>query len=205
MPASPSRAEVYERAQRDVSRRSDFRSTTMLDGRTGEPLRTAVFLGFKEFQTLKQIASWKKSMRGPNGPRTLIGRTPTRGRQYGGGLRWGTQERALAISLGTCALQQESLRTLSSPATAHVCYDCGGLARHNDELNLYRCDACAVAREGEGGGRVVPVPVSYMLLHVIHELAAMNVSVRLAVEPTRPVAPPAPAAGPLLLPSMVVP
>lgn len=204
---------MYERAQRDVSRRSDFRSTTMLDGRTGEPLRTAVFLGFKEFQTLKQIASWKKSMRGPNGPRTLIGRTPTRGRQYGGGLRWGTQERALAISLGTCALQQESLRTLSSPATAHVCYDCGGLARHNDELNLYRCDACAAheappggAREGKGGGRVVPVPVSYMLLHVIHELAAMNVSMRLVVEPARPAAPAAAApAGPLLLPSMVVP
>ena len=63
----------------------------MVDGRTGEALKCRVLVGYKGINSLKQIAQWKTSVRGPRGPRQIMNRQPTQGRLSQGGLRWGTQ------------------------------------------------------------------------------------------------------------------
>lgn len=82
--------ELVARAKKELEMPVDLRRL-MLDGRTGMPLKCRVVMGFKSFNSLKQIAQWKKSVRGPRGPRQIMNRQPTQGRLASGGLRWGTQ------------------------------------------------------------------------------------------------------------------
>ena len=82
--------ELLERAKKIFNGEFELRRL-MVDGRTGLPLKCKVVMGFKAFNSLKQIAQWKTSVRGPRGPRQIMNRQPTQGRLASGGLRWGTQ------------------------------------------------------------------------------------------------------------------
>ena len=91
------------------------------------------------------------------------------------------QERGEAISLGTCALQQESLKTLSNPSVAYICMDCGNPARHNNTTECYQCDVCT--ENGGNNTNVVPISTSHNFKRVHHELASMGLVARLHISP----------------------
>ena len=93
-------------------------------------------------------------------------------------MRWGTQERGEAIALGTCALQQESLKTLSNESVIHVCLDCGMCpVRHNDKLDCYACDVCGV----NSTERIVPISSSHNFQRIHHELSSLGLAPRVNV------------------------
>ncbi|ORD95156.1 DNA-directed RNA polymerase [Enterospora canceri] len=129
-------------------------------GVTGEQFESFVFFGPIFYQRLKHMVADKIHCRA-RGPRAVLTRQPTEGRQKDGGLRLGEMERDCLIGYGASALLSERLMHCSDEFDAHVCAKCGVICYK------VRCSLC--------GMKPVVVKMPYACKLLFQELMAMNI------------------------------
>jgi DNA-directed RNA polymerase II subunit RPB2 len=66
-----------------------YGNEVLYHGRTGNQIKTEVFIGPTFYQRLKHMVTDKMFSRGSNGPVVLLTRQPAEGRARNGGLRFG--------------------------------------------------------------------------------------------------------------------
>jgi DNA-directed RNA polymerase II subunit RPB2 len=114
----------------------------MYDGRTGEQVHTAVFLGPVFYQRLKHMVCDKVHSRGASGPVVMLTRQPAEGRARDGGLRLGEMEVDCLWSHGVVQFLKERFQECSDDFVMHVCKKCCRAAVVNPEEGLSRCSHC---------------------------------------------------------------
>jgi DNA-directed RNA polymerase beta subunit len=144
----------------------------MYNGRTGEQIRTEIFIGPTYYQRLKHMVSDKVHSRGSNGPIVMLTRQPSEGRARSGGLRLGEMERDCFIAHGTANFLAERMLHVSDNYRVFICKTCGLHANVNTEKNIYNCKYC----KNNTDIAQVRIPYAFKLLN--QELYTMNVMMR---------------------------
>jgi len=146
----------------------------LYNGRTGDQIKTEIFMGPIFYYRLKHMVADKMHSRDV-GPRVQLTRQPTSGRSAGGGLRIGEMERDSLISHGLAQFIKESMMEKSDKYEWAVCKICGTAATYAPQRQIIECPRCKNQEVS-----VIETPYSLKLL--IQELEAMNLQLRLAPE-----------------------
>jgi len=144
----------------------------MYNGRTGEQIRTEIFIGPTYYQRLKHMVSDKVHSRGSNGPIVMLTRQPSEGRARSGGLRLGEMERDCFIAHGTANFLAERMLHVSDNYRVFICKTCGLHANVNTEKNIYNCKYC------KNNTDIAQVRIPYAFKLLSQELYTMNVMMR---------------------------
>jgi len=144
----------------------------MYDGRTGELIKTPVFIGIVYYQKLHHMVADKIHARA-TGPIQILTRQPTEGRSRQGGLRWGEMEVDCLVGHGASYLLKETMVDRSDRAVIYVCELCGHIGWYDKYRGRYVCPI-----HGEKG-KLRPVEVSYAFKLLIQELMSMCIMPRL--------------------------
>ena len=147
----------------------------LYDARSGQQIKTEIFIGPTYYQRLKHMVCDKIHSRGSNGPIVLITRQPSEGRSRLGGLRLGEMERDAVIGHGAACFLKERLINVSDDSKQFVCMNCGFIGISNPDKDLYRCDFC----KNDASISQVRIPYSFKLF--IQELNCMNICLRLGL------------------------
>ena len=151
---------------------------TLFCGLTGRPLDAAVFLGPCAYQRLRHVVIDKVHARS-RGPNQLLTRQPCEGRSKGGGLRFGEMEKDAVCAHGASRVLLDRLMEQSDELEVAVCRTCGLLAEdHAEGEPPGRRLLCRLCRH-EGSQHVAQVRIPAAARLLIHELAGLNVAVRL--------------------------
>jgi DNA-directed RNA polymerase II subunit RPB2 len=114
----------------------------MYNSRTGEQLKTKIFVGPTYYQRLKHMVTDKIHSRSSNGPIVLLTRQPAEGRARDGGLRLGEMEVECNWAHGTMQFLKERFVECSDNYRLFVCKNCNNVANVNPEKNIYNCNMC---------------------------------------------------------------
>ena len=144
----------------------------LYNGRTGEQIRTEIFIGPTYYQRLKHMVTDKVHSRGSNGPIVMLTRQPSEGRARSGGLRLGEMERDCFIAHGTANFLAERMLHVSDNYRIFVCKYCGMHANVNTDKNIYNCKNC----KNNTDIAQVRMPYAFKLLN--QELYTMNIMMR---------------------------
>lgn len=144
----------------------------LYSGKTGEQLKSKIFIGPVFYYRLKHLVSDKMHSRN-SGPYQLLTRQPSEGRQKGGGLRVGEMEYACLLAHGSVQFLKERTFDSSDKYVCWVCKDCGMFAIANPVKNIFRCQYCP----NSSGFNKVNIPYATKLL--LQELMTMNISSKL--------------------------
>jgi DNA-directed RNA polymerase II subunit RPB2 len=144
----------------------------LYDGKTGEQIKTSIFIGPVYYQRLKHMVYDKQHSR-CIGPMVNLTRQPAEGRSRDGGLRFGEMERDCMISHGASRFTKERIYDVSDKYSVHVCKKCGLIAIYNDKENIHLCNVC----DNKTDFSYVEMPYSCKLL--FQELISMNVVPRI--------------------------
>jgi DNA-directed RNA polymerase II subunit RPB2 len=144
----------------------------LYNGRTGEQIRTEIFIGPTYYQRLKHMVADKVHSRGSNGPIVMLTRQPSEGRARSGGLRLGEMERDCFIAHGTANFLAERMLHVSDNYRIFVCKYCGMHANVNTDKNIYSCKNC----KNNTDIAQVRMPYAFKLLN--QELYTMNIMMR---------------------------
>ena len=144
----------------------------MYNGRTGEQIKTEIFIGPTYYQRLKHMVADKIHSRGSNGPIVMLTRQCSEGRARGGGLRLGEMERDCFIGHGTSSFLKEKMLDCADNYRVFICKDCGMLANVNPDKNIYKCTYCKNATN------IVQIRIPYAFKLLTQELYTMNVVMR---------------------------
>ena len=144
----------------------------MYNGRTGEQIKTEIFIGPTYYQRLKHMVTDKVHSRGSNGPIVMLTRQPSEGRARSGGLRLGEMERDCFIAHGTSNFLAERMLHVSDNYRIFVCKYCGMHANVNTDKNIYSCTNC----KNNTDIAQVRMPYAFKLLN--QELYTMNIMMR---------------------------
>ena len=109
----------------------------MVNGFSGEPMKTEIFIGPTYYQRLKHLVASKIHARDHGSVQSLV-RQPLEGRSKEGGLRFGEMERDCMISHGVSRFLNERLFDLSDQFQIIVCSNCGTIP--NDTKRCYECE-----------------------------------------------------------------
>eukprot|EP00300_Choanocystis_sp_HF-7_P004741 c13684_g1_i2.p1 GENE.c13684_g1_i2~~c13684_g1_i2.p1 ORF type:complete len:1168 (+),score=258.71 c13684_g1_i2:402-3506(+) len=153
----------------------------MYSGTSGEPLECHIFTGIVYYQRLRHMVSDKFQVRA-TGPVNSLTHQPVKGRKAHGGIRLGEMERDALIAHGAAFITHDRLFTCSDADTAAVCTKCGSvlsvvsdrMGRREHEKAGWMCVRCKAACG------VVKMP--YVMKLLIHELAGMNIQVRMTLD-----------------------
>jgi len=146
----------------------------MYHGRTGNQIKTEIFIGPTFYQRLKHMVTDKMFSRGSNGPVVLLTRQPAEGRARNGGLRFGEMERDAMVSHGSSCFLKERLLDCSDNYSCFVCKQCGLLANVNRTKNLYNCPSC------KNSADITEIRIPYSMKLLLQELLTMGVAARIA-------------------------
>jgi len=141
----------------------------MTNGMSGEIMDALVFIGPTYYQRLKHLVSDKIHARA-QGHVTTLTRQPLEGRSRDGGLRFGEMERDAMIAHGVSRFLKERLFDQSDPYQVVICVKCGNFA--TTQTWCKGCDTDQVCK--------VNLPYASKLL--LHELAAMNIKIRISAD-----------------------
>ncbi|KAI3709755.1 hypothetical protein L2E82_39521 [Cichorium intybus] len=147
----------------------------LYSGITGMPLQAYIFMGPIYYQKLKHMVMDKMHARGM-GPRQLITRQPTEGRNRNGGLRVGEMERDCLIAYGASNLIYERLMISSDPFEVQVCTNCGLLGYENHKTKTNVCSTC------KNGNNISSMKLPYACKLLFQEIQSMNIVPKLALE-----------------------
>jgi len=148
----------------------------MYDGRTGELIRTPIFIGIVYYQKLHHMVADKIHARAI-GPVQILTRQPTEGRSRQGGLRWGEMEVDCLVGHGTSYLLKETMVDRSDKTYVYVCTieGCGHIGWFDKYRNTYVCPI-----HGDKG-KLKPVEISYAFKLLLQELMSMCIMPRLKI------------------------
>ncbi|XP_021864536.2 DNA-directed RNA polymerases IV and V subunit 2 [Spinacia oleracea] len=148
------------------------------NGRTGEMIRTLIFMGPTFYQRLIHMSEDKVKFRN-TGPVHPLTRQPVADRKRFGGIKFGEMERDCLIAHGASANLHERLFTLSDSSHMHVCRKCKNLANviqrtvpGGKKIRGPYCRFC------ESVDEVVKVSVPYGAKLLCQELFSMGISLR---------------------------
>ena len=143
----------------------------LYNGRTGEQIKTEIFIGPTYYQRLKHMVSDKLHSRGSNGPIVMLTRQPSEGRARNGGLRLGEMERDALLSHGMSGFLKERMLDVSDNYRIFICKNCGINANVNPEKNIFKCNNCSNIDIAQ-----IRIPYAFKLLS--QELYTMNIMMR---------------------------
>ncbi|MET1159976.1 MAG: DNA-directed RNA polymerase subunit B [Thermoprotei archaeon] len=146
----------------------------MYDGRTGELIKTSIFIGIVYYQKLHHMVADKIHARA-TGPVQILTRQPTEGRSRQGGLRWGEMEVDCLVGHGASYLLKETMVDRSDKTVVYVCELCGHIGWYDRNKGVYVCPV-----HGDKG-KLRPVEMSYAFKLLIQELMSMGIMPRLRV------------------------
>ncbi len=119
----------------------------MRDGETGEVIETEIYTGVVYFTALKHQPEDKINVRSL-GPINAVTHQSVKGRQWGGGLRFGTMEVDALNAHGASATVKERLCDVSDKYKIPVCKPCGTTAVYNDIEKKFYCPSCDSSNVG---------------------------------------------------------
>jgi hypothetical protein len=137
------------------------------EGKTGQKIKTAIFMGVVYFQALKHQPEDKIGVRSL-GPKTGINQQAVKGRSRGGGGRYGTMEVDTLLSHGAGSTTKERLCDLSDKYKQAICKECGMDATFNTTRGQFYCQLC---QSKEVGALTIPYVDKYQR----HLLGAMGI------------------------------
>ncbi|MEZ0394663.1 MAG: DNA-directed RNA polymerase subunit B [Desulfurococcaceae archaeon] len=150
----------------------------MYDGRTGELLRTPVFIGVVYYQKLHHMVSDKIHARA-RGPIQILTRQPTEGRARAGGLRWGEMEVDCLVAHGASSLLKETMTDRSDKVVVYVCELCGHIGYFDRVRGRYMCPI------HKDKGVLKPVEITYAFKLLLQELMSMCIVPRIKLKDVR--------------------
>lgn len=153
----------------EMSGMERYGNEIMYNGRTGEQIKTEIFIGPTYYQRLKHMVYDKIHSRGSNGPIVMLTRQPSEGRARNGGLRLGEMERDCLIGHGVSKFLKEKMLDTSDNYRIFICKNCGLTADANPTKNIYKCNYCKVSSD------VVQVRIPYAFKLLSQELQTMNI------------------------------
>ena len=146
----------------------------LYNGRTGEQIKTEIFIGPIYYYRLKHMVTDKIHSRS-TGAKVQLTHQPTSGRSAGGGLRIGEMERDVLLSHGLSQFAKECMMEKSDSYRWGVCRHCGILANYAPKRNIIECLNCGLQDIS-----VIETPYAFKLL--IQEMEAMGIQIRLSNE-----------------------
>lgn len=149
-----------------------FGYAVMRSGTSGKLLDNKINAGPVFFQALKHHVRDKIQARNSGAVKSLT-RQPPKGRNMGGGIRFGEMERDAGISHGASAFILERLKMVSDKYQVVFCLKCGAFAIYDALNDKYR--PCRLCDNETEFGRYI-IPYAYKLL--IHLLGAMGINLR---------------------------
>jgi DNA-directed RNA polymerase II subunit RPB2 len=146
-----------------------------VDGRTGRPIQTRLFVGCVDMFRLVHLASKKIHARS-TGPRDPLTRQPKDGRKFGGGLRIGEMESNALVAHGATRVLQERFRELSDGFDVHICTSCGIMVDDASlEIGYSYCTRC----QSTSSTKIIRIPFTFHVM--LLELLSAGVSVRFGI------------------------
>ena len=143
----------------------------LYNGKTGEQIKTSIFMGPTYYQRLKHMSGDKIHSRS-SGPIVTMTRQPAEGRSSHGGLRFGEMERDCMIAHGTANFLKERMMDVSDKYRIFICSECCMPVVANPKNNLYECKKCKNYKKF----KQINLPYSCKLL--MQELQCMNIGPR---------------------------
>ncbi|XP_059638452.1 DNA-directed RNA polymerases IV and V subunit 2-like isoform X2 [Cornus florida] len=152
------------------------------NGRTGEMIRSLVFMGPTFYQRLAHMAEDKVKFRN-TGPVHPLTRQPVADRKRFGGIKFGEMERDCLIAHGASANLHERLFTLSDSSQMHICRKCQNIASviqrpvpGGRKIRGPYCRFCETVED------IVRVNVPYGAKLLCQELFSMGISLKFDTE-----------------------
>ncbi|KAJ4707779.1 DNA-directed RNA polymerase subunit beta [Melia azedarach] len=152
------------------------------NGRTGEMVRSLIFIGPTFYQRLIHMAEDKVKFRN-TGPVHPLTRQPVSDRKRFGGIKFGEMERDCLIAHGASANLYERLFTLSDSSQMHICRKCKNVANviqrvvgGGRKIRGPYCRICETADE------IVKVNVPYGAKLLCQELFSMGICLKFDTE-----------------------
>lgn len=176
---------IYNQIQYNLNFRAGFSrwgSERLYDGRTGEIIKSLVFMGPTFYQRLVHMSEDKVKFRN-TGPVHPLTRQPVADRKRFGGIKFGYMERDCLIAHGASANLHERLFTLSDSSEMYVCTRCKRMAnviqRSVPGGQKIRGPYCRVCDSLED---VIKVRVPYGAKLLSQELFCMGISLKFDTE-----------------------
>jgi DNA-directed RNA polymerase beta subunit len=153
----------------ELSGMERYGNEIMYNGRTGEQIKTEIFIGPTYYQRLKHMVADKIHARGSNGPIVMLTRQASEGRSKNGGLRLGEMERDCLIGHGISEFLKERMLDTADNFRVFICKNCGMTASVNPNKNIYKCNSCKTSAD------IVQVRIPYAFKLLSQELYTMNI------------------------------
>ncbi|XP_010537597.1 PREDICTED: DNA-directed RNA polymerases IV and V subunit 2-like [Tarenaya hassleriana] len=156
---------------------SRWGSERVYSGRTGEMVRSLIFIGPTFYQRLVHMAEDKVKFRN-TGPVHPLTRQPVADRKRFGGIKFGEMERDCLLAHGASANLHERLFTLSDSSEMYICRRCESLANviqravGNHKIRGPYCQLCGSA------DNIVRVNVPYGAKLLSQELFSMGITLK---------------------------
>ena len=147
-----------------------YGNEVMYNSRTGEQMRTSIFIGPTYYQRLKHMVCDKIHSRNSNGPVVLLTRQPAEGRARDGGLRCGEMETECMWGHGAMHFLKERFMECSDNYRVFVCKKCNNIANVNPNQNIYICHLC----DNKTNFAEVRIPFACKLL--LQEVASIGIN-----------------------------